>query len=199
VNDLPRLFAHSIDVIRANQAPSGAYLAAPTFRTYHYSWFRDGAFIADAMSRVGEVVSADAFHGWCTKVLLDRRERVERLIAKAAAGEPVLDDEHLHTRYTVDGRESDEPWENFQLDGYGTWLWALDQHRRRHDASVAPHLAAVEVAGRYLTTFWDEPSYDWWEEFGEHRHTSTLGAIFAGLGAGATWDELASPVRQAAI
>jgi isomaltose glucohydrolase len=198
VNDLPRLFAHSIDVIRANQAPSGAYLAAPTFRTYHYSWFRDGAFIADAMSRVGEVVSADAFHGWCTQVLLDRRERVERLVAKAAAGEPVLDDEHLHTRYTLDGRESDEPWENFQLDGYGTWLWALDQHRRRHDGVVTPHLAAVEVAVRYLTTFWDGPSYDWWEEHRDHRHTSTLGAIFAGLGAVATWDELASPVRQAA-
>ena len=48
---VPRLALHSLAVIRAGQDAGGAYLAAPTFPTYRFSWFRDGAFIADAMSR----------------------------------------------------------------------------------------------------------------------------------------------------
>ena len=32
-----------------------------------------------------------------------------------------------------------------------------------------------------LTTFWQRPCYDWWEEHVEQRHVSTLGAIYGGL------------------
>ncbi|KPV52167.1 hypothetical protein SE17_17090, partial [Kouleothrix aurantiaca] len=49
---------NSIALIRAHQSPNGAYVASPTFPTYHYCWFRDGTYIAYAMDLVGEHASA---------------------------------------------------------------------------------------------------------------------------------------------
>src|SRR5215217_8118368 len=102
-----RLISRSIEVITGGQAATGAYLASPTFPTYQFSWFRDGAFIADAMSRVGRIDSAEAFFGWCDRILTDRREQVLDLVARGERDvEDVALTEHLHTRYTVDGAES---------------------------------------------------------------------------------------------
>jgi isomaltose glucohydrolase len=198
VSDLAAVLTRSTELIRANQAPTGAYLASPTFPTYRYSWFRDGAFIADAMSRTGHPGSADAFFGWCANIVLARREQLEGLLARQARGELVRPEEHLHTRYTVDGRASDEVWETFQLDGYGTWLWALDTHLARHGGLPAPHAPAVDLVVRYLAAFWSSPCYDWWEEHLEHHHPSTLAAIAAGVRAVATWSDLAAGTRTLA-
>ncbi len=71
------LFQRSIDIILSNQAPSGAYPASPTFPTYRYSWFRDGAFIAHAMDLVGEHESARRFHDWAVSTILRHRHRAE--------------------------------------------------------------------------------------------------------------------------
>src|SRR5690606_7815330 len=70
-SDLRRelLRQHSIKVIRQGQTPEGAYLAAPSFPTYRYSWFRDGSFIAEAMDANGLPDSAAAFHHWVVNVL----------------------------------------------------------------------------------------------------------------------------------
>lgn len=194
-----RLISRSIEVIKDGQAPTGAYLASPTFPTYQYSWFRDGAFIADAMSRVGEVASAEAFFGWCDRILTDRSSQILDL---AARGERNVEDvaltEHLHTRYTVDGVESGTEWQDFQLDGYGTWLWALDEHSRRHGRSRAPFLRGAQLTVRYLTVFWASPFYDWWEEHGDLRHPSSLAPIRAGLLAAASWPELDPDLRERA-
>ena len=178
---LQTLAIRSLAVIREGQSRSGAYVASPTFPVYQYSWFRDGAFIADAMSRAGEVESAEAFFGWCASVLEARAGRVDRLIDRAARGEPIAAVDHLHTRYTLAGEESDAEWWNFQLDGYGAWLWALGAHSLRHGRNVAPFLAGALVSARYVDAFWREPSYDWWEEHRDHRHVSTLAAVAAGL------------------
>ncbi len=198
MTDLSWLLDRSLTIIRDNQAPTGAYLASPTFQPYRYSWLRDGAFIADAMSRMGDIASADAFFGWCARVVTDRRQHIEELIERAATGERVGPDEHLHTRFTVDGDESVEPWWTFQLDGYGTWLWALDVHARRHDRPLQPYVDAIELTVRYLATFWDEPCYDWWEEHPDQRHTSTLAAIIAGLESVTDIDSLDSHLRETA-
>lgn len=199
--DTPALAAlarRSVEVILANQSTSGAYVASPNFPVYRYCWFRDGAFIADAMSRAGEVASADAFFAWCSRVLVTRRERIGSLVARHRAGEQIPAADFLHTRYTLDGRESDAVWENFQLDGYGAWLWALDAHGRRHDLSVEPFIDGVALSVEYITAFWDQPSYDWWEEHADHRHTSTLAAIHAGLSAAEHWPELPSETQARA-
>src|SRR3954471_20405586 len=98
----------SIEIIAENQAPNGAYLASPAFPVYRYSWLRDGAFIADAMSRIGEVASAEAFLAWCAATIDARRDRIDSLVVRAARGDTILATEHLHTRYTVDGAETDD-------------------------------------------------------------------------------------------
>ena len=203
--DDPRLSAlarQSVQIILANQAPGGAYLASPTFPVYRFSWLRDGAFVADAMSQVGEVASAEAFFGWCARVLEARADRVETLIDRAARGEVIPAGDHLHTRYTVDGDESDDAWWNFQLDGYGAWLWALGAHQRRHGRSVQPFLAGALISARYIAAFSFHASYDWWEEHRDQRHVSTLAALAAGLsgvaGLPGVGDEHASHLQSAA-
>jgi GH15 family glucan-1,4-alpha-glucosidase len=189
---------HSVAVILENQSASGAYIASPSFPVYGYSWLRDGAFIADAMSRAGQVDSAEAFFGWCARVLADRRSQVEALIARRAAGDTIPRSDFLHTRFTLDGRDSHADWENFQLDGYGAWLWALGAHCRRHGRPVATYLDGARLSARYVATFHDYPSFDWWEENPEHRHTSTLAAMAAGLRAVESWRATEQSLRDSA-
>ncbi len=193
---LRALADHSLAVIRAGQSPGGAYVASPTFPVYNYCWLRDGAFIADAMSRAGEVDSAEAFFGWCATVLVSRRDRIGALIARHTAGEMVPTSDLLHTRYTLDGRESDAEWENFQLDGYGTWLWSLDEHRNRHGRPIEPFTGGARLSAAYIAAFGTQPSYDWWEEHPVERHTSTLAAVHAGLRAVASWPEIPPDERE---
>ncbi|WP_116949309.1 glycoside hydrolase family 15 protein [Jiangella endophytica] len=170
-------------VIATHQAPSGAYPASPTFSAYRgYSWFRDGAFIAEGASRYGDADGPAAFHRWCADVLTKRTDQVDALVERAVRGEHIPVADLLPTRYTIDGGVGNDPWWDFQLDGYGTWLWALAAHSDRH-GPVDDVEAGVATAVRYLTTFWARPCYDWWEEHVDHRHVSTLGAIRAGLAA----------------
>lgn len=182
--DHRRLAATSLDVITTHQHPSGAYPACPRYEVYGYSWFRDGSFIAEAASRSGAADSATAFHQWCARVLTDRADRVEHLVAAVRRGERPDEGEYLATRYTLDGQDTgDTGWWDFQTDGYGTWLWALTEHLSRHHLDPEPYRGAVDLVVSYLTATWDTPCYDWWEEFREHRHGATLGAIHGGLAA----------------
>jgi GH15 family glucan-1,4-alpha-glucosidase len=178
---LGALARRSVEIIAEHQDVGGAYPASPTFAVYRYSWLRDGAFIADAMSRAGAVASAEAFFAWCVRVIADRADRIAALVAQAVRGEAVPSAEHLPTRFTLDGREVGEEWWDFQLDGYGTWMWALEAHVRRHGTAPADALTALEPCAAYLAAFWHEPCYDWWEEHAEGVHPSTLAAISAGL------------------
>jgi len=158
---LAALARRSVAVIRANQAMSGAYLASPNFAVYRYSWFRDGAFIADAMSRAGHAASAEAFFRWCSGVLEARAAKIDTLIERHRTGQVIGPEEFLHARYTVEGDEVAQQWWNFQLDGYGTWLWALASHvRRTNGASLDAYRRGIILSVRYLAEFWNEPSYD---------------------------------------
>lgn len=182
---LSALARSSIKLIEANQHPEGAWPASPTFPVYRYSWFRDGSFIADAMSRAGRPASAERFFGWCARILVGRAAHILELVERGRRGESIELEEFLPTRFTLDGHEGDEHWWDFQLDGYGTWLWALDQHAKRHCGDLAPYREAAELTARYLCQFWDRPCYDWWEEHLAQRHPSTLAAVSAGLMAAA--------------
>ncbi len=176
------LAASSADLIASLQDAGGAYPASPTFSAYTgYSWFRDGAFIADGMSSYGRVESAERFFDWCAGVLEARAAEVEAIVAAARAGRPVADADMLPTRFTFDGRPGDDDWWDFQLDGYGTWLWAVGEHVRRHGADASRWTRAVELSVDYLATSWRRPCFDWWEEHAVHVHVSTLGCIAAGL------------------
>ncbi|MBP2019213.1 GH15 family glucan-1,4-alpha-glucosidase [Symbiobacterium terraclitae] len=177
------LVQHSIAVIARGQTPTGAYLASPNFAQYRYAWLRDGAFIAYGMDRAGQHRSSRAFHRWVDRTLRGVACKVEALEQKADRGEPIEMTEWLHCRYTPEGQEGDAGWGVFQLDGYGTWLWALCEHVRMTGArdlleEVRP---SVELVRRYLTRFWDRPNFDCWEEHGEHVHPATLACIYGGL------------------
>ncbi len=177
------LVQRSVEIIRANQAASGAYVASPNFPAYRYCWFRDGAYIAYAMDRVGEHDSARRFHEWAASVINARQAVTGRAIDKAQRGQPLSAADTLHTRYRLDGQDGlEEEWPNFQLDGFGTWLWSLGEHQRLTGRLLPPAwLNAARLAAEYLSALWRLPCFDCWEEFPELVHTSTLAAIYGGL------------------
>jgi GH15 family glucan-1,4-alpha-glucosidase len=179
---MDNLFNRSIEVILDNQDVSGAYIASPNFGAYQYCWFRDGAFIAYAMDLVGEHSSAARFHDWAAAIVNKRAAVVEKAVDKALIGEPLGTDEILHTRYTLKGEEADEDWPNFQLDGFGTWLWSLGEHARFDETAIREDwLRAAQLVVDYLGALWKRPCYDCWEEFPDRIHPHTLVAIYAGL------------------
>jgi GH15 family glucan-1,4-alpha-glucosidase len=177
------LFRRSIEIILENQSENGAYIASPNFPTYHYCWFRDASFIAYAMDLAGESRSAAKFHDWTAQVILNRSALVERAISKAKAGSPLAPEDQLHTRYTLEGEDGTrEEWPNYQLDGLGTWLWALNEHLRITSQTPGEEwLRAAQLVGRYLEVLWHTPCFDCWEEFPEDIHPYTLASIYGGL------------------
>jgi isomaltose glucohydrolase len=194
--DLGALVSRSVEVMLEHQV-DGGYLASPAFAPYRFVWFRDGAFIADAMSRAGEVESAEGFFGWCDRTIAARADQVEELIARHREGGEIGAEEHLHCRYRPDGGEAGVPWPTFQLDGYGAWLWALGAHARRHRRGVEAFIDGAGLSARYVSEFWGEPCFDWWEErWG--LHPATLAASNAGLRSALGWDGLDGEVRVAA-
>lgn len=181
---LAELAVHSVELITGLQDASGAYPASPTFSAYQgYCWFRDGAFIADGVSAAGAVDSASAFFDWCTRILEARSKQIAEIVAAAEAGTPVPDSDMLATRFTFSGEEGTDDWWDFQLDGYGTWLWAVVDHANRHGLSLDRWKSAIELSVAYLVSSWSRPCFDWWEESAEHVHGSTLGCIAGGLSA----------------
>ncbi len=198
--DIAALARRSIELISANQAATGAYVASPNFRVYRYSWLRDGAFIADAMSRAGQSDSATAFFAWCRDIIEVRSETIDALVRRRREGQQIALADFLHTRFTLDGRDADEEWWNHQLDGYGAWLWALGAHAARDGGRLRRRefSSAVEATARYLLSFWDHPCYDCWEENADQVHVATLAAIHAGLRAAADWPGVADEVQREA-
>lgn len=195
------LFTRSIAVILEHQSPGGAYVACPNFPTYHYCWFRDGSFTAYAMDLAGRPESAACFHDWAAQAVNQREAVIHRAIARAAAGLPLEGSDILHTRYRLDGEEgSTQEWPNFQLDGFGTWLWALEQHlARRKQPPAAGWIRAAGLVADYLQALWRQPCYDCWEEFPDKVHPHTLAAIYAGLGACSRLDGCDRSAVQAEI
>ncbi|MCK4724295.1 MAG: hypothetical protein KAT29_00760, partial [Anaerolineales bacterium] len=121
------LYQQSIDIILKNQHKSGAYIASPNFPTYAYSWFRDGSFIAYAMDRAGYYESSRQFHLWCGKVIERQASKIESLVLQKKAGAEIKTEEYLPARFNLDGSPIGDDWTDFQLDGYGSWLWALNE------------------------------------------------------------------------
>ena len=166
-SDIKDLLKLSVEIILKYQRSNGAYPACPNFKVYNYCWFRDGSFIADSMSRVGEPESAERFFDWCSQVICDRRELIE------SGGK-------LDARYTLDGHDSKGRWGNFQLDGLGIWLWALKTHETRYDLRLTKYDEAIELTSDYLAKNWHTPCNDWWEErLGVHA--ASLASIYAGM------------------
>lgn len=197
------LTKHSLDILLQNQAPSGAYIAGPTFPNYQYCWFRDGAFTAYALNLAGEHGSARRFHDWAASAINRRAGVVSGALGKITRDLPLEPQDYLHTRYGLDGEEvSDQNWPNFQLDGFGSWVWAVEEHLNRSGARLPGEWGtAIRLVCEYLEALWRRPCFDCWEEFPGEIHPYTLAAIFAGLRAGTRlgvgdWNQAQESIRQ---
>lgn len=178
------LYRRSINIILENQSANGGYIASPNFPTYHYCWFRDGSFIAYAMDLAGQHESAHHFHRWVAERINERKDMIRKGLNKVKSGEKLTEAEVLHTRYRLDGTDGEPSnWPNFQLDGFGTWLWALNEHRKHNPGKRLSQdlLDASDLVADYLSELWSLSCYDCWEEYPDHLHPYTLAAIYGGL------------------
>lgn len=176
------LAERSAELLRSHQDPGGAWPASPVFAPYQYSWFRDGSFIADGASAAGLHDEAGRFHGWCARVLERERPAVERVLAMLADGQEPADSDYLPARYDLDGTRHEDDWWNFQVDGYGTWLWALERHLARASAGeTTAYAAGIETAVRYLVATGTGTCRDWWEESRDQTHVTTLAGVAGGM------------------
>ena len=216
---LSDLAERSRALLRQTQDPGGGWPASPGFAPYQYSWFRDGSFIAEGASAAGLHGEATRFHGWCAAVLRREEPAVDAVAESLAAGRPLDDSDYLPARYNLDGTRHEDDWWNFQVDGYGTWLWALERHLRRigdgsagsgigdgsagsdpgiGDGSARSYADAVEIAVRYLVATGRDTCRDWWEENRDQVHVTTLAGVAAGLRAAVRMGTLPEPLAESA-
>jgi GH15 family glucan-1,4-alpha-glucosidase len=179
------LVARSIRAMLASQRPSGAFIASPDFSQYQYCWLRDGSFIAYALDRAGEHESSDRFHRWCASSVDHIAPLMEAAVERAQLGKPIDPSAMPPARFSANGLVVNDDWPNFQVDGYGTWLWSLREHLERSGADSLPIqlVPAVERVALYLAEIGTVPCFDVWEESGGSVHTATLGCVYAGLAA----------------
>ncbi len=177
-----KLEERSIRILLENQSEYGSFIASPTFSQYGYSWLRDGSFIAWALLERGYVEETERFLDWCAAVIDRYSWKIAELpglidSGKAAAGN------FLQARYALDGSEDTGEWPNFQIDGYGTWLWLVAEFCAAKGLAAVPGrwASAVSATGRYLRLVWRLPNSDCWEENPDKIHPSTLACVAGGL------------------
>lgn len=201
------LHDRSIEIILAGQSANGAYVASPNFSQYKACWLRDGTWIAYSMDLVNRHDSARNFYKWADQTLRGYSAQVDALIAKRQRNQPLEEKDYLPTRFTLEGGLVAGHWTDYQLDGYGTWLWGVVEHIRiTGDTNFYTEVRqTVVLLVRYLSTLWQDPNYDCWEEFRDQVHPATLAAIYGGLNAVAELDPsletrpLAENIRQFAV
>ena len=177
----------SVASILRNQEENGAFVASPDFAEYRYCWLRDGSFIAYALDQVGEHGASARYHEWANRAVGGISALIDRAIDWHREGKALHPDHMPPARFALDGSNVVDDWPNFQIDGYGTWLWALGQHLLSTGQDGVPEelRTSVERVGRYLDEFALSPCFDVWEESGSALHTSTLACVYGGLTAAA--------------
>ena len=184
VNDrfLP-LIRTSVEAILRNQLDDGAIIASRDFAQYHYCWLRDGSFIAHALDAAGEVEAAGRYHDWVNRTVHAIAGPIDDATQRARRGEPIDVALMPPARFSLDDVHAHDDWPNFQIDGYGTWLWAFGRHLANRGETKVPHdyLDSVQRVADYVSALALSPCYDVWEERGTQIHTSTLACVFGGL------------------
>jgi len=173
----------SVEAILRNQGSNGAIVASPDFAQYRFCWLRDGSFSAYALDLAGEHDASARYHGWVNDAVAGIADVIDGVIGAQHRGEALRPLDMPPARFALDGTTVVDDWPNFQVDGYGTWLWSLGQHLRLSGADGVPGkwLVSVSRVARYLATFALSPCYDVWEENGDALHTSTLACVYGGL------------------
>lgn len=180
------LFQESVNIILKNQSQYGSFIASPSFSTYQFSWIRDGSFTAHSLDVIGEYTAAEKFYIWVNDVIESCAYKIQNLEKALSEGKKVDDSCLLNARFTLDGKEENKSgWGNFQLDAYGTWLWALARHIQysKNTKLLNKCRKSIDLTVRYISDLWNYPNYDIWEENCDKIHTSTLACLYGGLNA----------------
>ncbi len=181
--DLEEMIRGSVKSILDNQNEAGAIIASPDFAEYGFCWLRDASFCAYALDLEGEHEASARYHNWVRRAVEGITPLLES-VTRSQQGDELLDDELMPpARFSMDGTMVHDDWPNFQIDGYGTWLWSLEQHLRASNRRSLPveFVPGVRTIATYIHEFALTSCYDVWEEHGSDRHTSTLACIFGGL------------------
>ena len=128
-------------------------------------------------------IASARYHAWVNDAIGGISGIIDDVIEKMLRGEDLDPTIMPPARFSLDGTSVIDDWPNFQIDGYGTWLWSLGQHLVESKQSTLPKelRSSVARAARYLATFATSPCYDVWEENGSAVHTSTLACVYGGL------------------
>jgi glucoamylase len=185
------LFKRSLLVISTQIDADGAIIAANDHDiaqfardTYSYMWPRDGALVANALSRAGYRDTVEKFFTFCSEVIT----KDGYLLHKYNPDKSLASSWHPWIR---DG-EPDLP---IQEDETALVLWSLWEHfkRNRNVTFMKPLFQGmITNAADFLVRFRDPvtklplPSYDLWEErYGVHLFT--VSSVIAGLRAAANF------------
>ncbi|HEV3187466.1 MAG TPA: glycoside hydrolase family 15 protein, partial [Acidimicrobiales bacterium] len=173
----------SVEAILRNQHENGSIVASPDFAEYQFCWLRDGSFSAFALDQAGEYGASARYHSWVNDAVSGISEIIDGVIDAQVRGEVLNPLQMPPARFALDGSTVIDDWPNFQIDGYGTWLWSLGQHLALRGVDGVPSNLrhSVERVARYLSAFATSTCYDVWEENGDARHTSTLACVYGGL------------------
>ena len=177
------LVGESVRAILRNQGDNGAIVASPDFAQYNFCWLRDGSFSAYALDCAGEHEASALYHAWVNGALEGIASVIDGVIGVHQRGGELDHSRMPPARFALNGSVVVDEWPNFQIDGYGTWLWSLGQHLESQGRDSVPEELhdSVRRVARYLATFALSPCYDVWEENGNSIHTSTLACVYGGL------------------
>lgn len=193
-----QLAATSVRSMLDHQVESGAFIASRDFAPYRYSWLRDGSFIAFSLDLAGEHEAAERFHRWAGSAIAAIAPTIREATERRLGGHENVASAMPPARFFLDGSVASDGWPNFQVDGYGTWLWALRHHVGYWAGPLADELAtSVELAAQYLEAVGLDPCFDCWEEHGTDVHTSTLACVYGGLSAASTLTGREQALRKA--
>lgn len=173
----------SVQSILRNQRPNGAIIASPDFDQYRFCWLRDGSFSASALDLVGENEASGRYHAWVREAVDRIAPSMDKAIGAKEKGRRLDPLAMPPARFALDGSTVVDDWPNFQIDGYGTWLWSLEKHLALRGTGELPreYRQSVDRVSRYLSAYSLSPCFDVWEENGDAVHTSTLASVHAGL------------------
>jgi GH15 family glucan-1,4-alpha-glucosidase len=177
------LIRRSVESILRSQSDNGAIIASPDFVEYRFCWLRDASFSAYALDIAGEHDASRRYHAWVNAAVSGISETIDSVIWAHQHDEALNPLDMPPARFALDGSTVVDDWPNFQIDGYGTWLWSLGEHLNLTQSKTVPDnwLKSVERVARYLSTFAFSPCWDVWEENGDAQHTSTLACVYGGL------------------
>jgi GH15 family glucan-1,4-alpha-glucosidase len=185
--DIGKSLRASVERILEHQEPNGALIASRDFLTYNYCWLRDGSFIAYALDRAGEHEASHRFHRWVAQAIAGIAGVIDDAVARLEQGENLALDRMPPARFALDGSVVADDWPNFQIDGYGTWLWALEHHLQAAGTATLEDefLESATRVARYVGALALTNCFDVWEENGSARHVSTLACVYGGLASAA--------------